>query len=142
MIRSATIKTLVAGAFALWMWCGLGFALDDLLRRGDRAAPGPLRWQPASAEVALLREFLAAADREIPPGPIAFQGAHHRRPGALAEYRWAAYLLPQRDVLPLGFRGAPSPRYLAVFRGHRPPNAKWVLRARVPNGAVFERVTK
>jgi hypothetical protein len=141
-MRDATIKSLVAGAFALWMWCGLGFALADLLRRRDVAAPGPLRWQARSPEVVLLREFLAAADREIPPGPMAFQGAHDRRPGAVAEYRWAAYLLPRRDVLPLGFRGAPSPRYLAVFRGDRPPNAKWALRARVPNGAVFERVEK
>ncbi len=140
LIRGATIKALVVGAFAVWMWCGLGLAVGDLLRRRELDTAGPLRWQPGSAEVDALRAFLNAADRQIPPGPLAFRGAYDRRPAAVSEYRWAAYLLPHREVLPLGFRGAPGPRYLAVFRGVDPPNVKWVLRARLADGAVFERV--
>lgn len=108
--------------------------------RGDGRSP--LRWQPGSGEVGSLRIFLAAVHRDLPPGAIAFRGRHRGPAEGLSEYLWAAYLLPERDLVPLGMRGVEAPRYLAVFRGTAAPNDRWTLRRRLPGGAVFGRTAR
>ena len=83
------------------------FCQRDVLRLDSRRRPrgaehSPAgRWLPRARQVAELQGFLAKIDAIVPAGEaIAFHSdaAEDQR---LYVYLWAAYLLPERDLLPL-----------------------------------------
>lgn len=100
----------------LLLWCALSFsaemgkALEEWDRR-TQAARGPGTWRFGSPQLERLAACLDGVRGHLPPGSvIAFasqEGPDQERRNALFRTRWAAYLLPEHDVLPLDDPAAP-----------------------------------
>ncbi|HXO21954.1 MAG TPA: hypothetical protein VOA87_18725, partial [Thermoanaerobaculia bacterium] len=77
---------------------------------------GPVSWRAGMPQVESLASFLAAARPLLPAGSaVVFASPPH--PESPFRYRWAAYLYPEVELIPLsdpqaGSRG----RYLLAYR--------------------------
>ncbi len=105
------LKRLALGLLALWAAAGFLQEVNAAVAGWDARdwAVGALPWRFGAPEPAALGRCLGEARKTIPPGSavaVAFAGADVDRNAAteiaLMRWRWAAYLLPEDDVLPAG----------------------------------------
>lgn len=102
----------------------------------DRAHPSAIAWRFGIPQVSRLTLFLDAARPLLPPGArVAFAS----RPDgeAFFRHRWAAYLLPEVDLLPWedpAGRGAP----LLLSYSYQPDDPRLRLRRRLPAGFLYQ----
>ncbi|HEX5761448.1 MAG TPA: hypothetical protein VF121_19860 [Thermoanaerobaculia bacterium] len=136
-LRSAVLGLLVAGA-------ALGFlrSLEDALAGYDarRARTGPpLVWHFGMAPVAALERCVAAARPHLPPGSVvAFAGPPEPRGDGFLRWRWAAYFLPERDVV--RWRGAAGPgpaTHVLACRRDLAGDSRLAAVARLPAGRLY-----
>ena len=87
---------------------------DHRLERGQI----PSAWHFGSAQAERLEACLAAVRREVPPGShVVFASLPGPGAAELYRWRWAAYLLPEMDVLPLDSPETPRlAEYLVDYR--------------------------
>jgi len=123
-------------------WAGLA-----ALREIDAAVTGydlreqrpsaPFGWRAGTPAEVDLERFLAAARPLLPPGSaVAFASPDSSGNDALFRYRWAAYLLPEVDLLPTGSPAAAAASYALSFRMQLPPT-RFVPLARLPGGWAY-----
>jgi len=96
------LKRLVLGGLAAWAAAGF---LQEVNRAvagwdGRGREDGGLPWRFGAREPAALALTVEAARPALPPGgAIAFASGDDPPGSRLVAWRWAAYLLPERDVL-------------------------------------------
>lgn len=91
--------------------------LDGYDHRHERGqVPGA--WRFGSAQTDRLATCLAAVRKAVPPGShIAFVSPPGPEEAELYRWRWAAYLLPEMEVLPLSSPETPQlAEYLVDYR--------------------------
>jgi hypothetical protein len=100
----------------LLLWCALSLGVETrkALEGWDRRATSPRApdtWRFGNPPLDRLIACLDDARGRVPPGSvIAFAPPaqpERRESAAFFRTRWAAYLLPQHDVLPISDPGAP-----------------------------------
>ena len=105
------LKRLALGLLALWAAAGFLYEVNAAVTGWDARdwAFEIVPWRFGSPEPAALGRCLGEARKTIPPGSaVAFASADADADAgappdvALARWRWAAYLLPEDDVLPAG----------------------------------------
>jgi hypothetical protein len=91
--------------------------LDGYDHRRERGQL-PAAWRFGSAQTERLEACLAAVRKVVPPGShIAFVSPPGPEEAELYRWRWAAYLLPEMDVMPLGSPETPRlAEYLVDYR--------------------------
>jgi hypothetical protein len=146
MRRQATASAVTALliALALWSLGALGLeayrtARDSLgSNRNFRLAS---RWLLGSRQVETLRQFLVEVGQATPPGsPIGFVSYKSGTADGFFCDSWAAYLLPDRPVIPAAEPAARGRvRYLAAYRTHR-DDPHLVAIKTMPDGILY-RVT-
>jgi hypothetical protein len=97
MLKPLALVLLVA-------WAAGGFLVEvngALAGWDDRErAHGPQAWRPGTHETGDLARCLAAARRSIPAGSVVAFASDERPALRFQRWRWAAYLLPEDDVVP------------------------------------------
>jgi hypothetical protein len=100
----------------LLVWCTLSFSAEmgKALGEWDQRAQsprGPRLWRPDNPQLERLIACLDDVHPRVPPGSvIAFaspEGQEPRQRNAFFRSRWAAYLLPEHDVLSIDDPSAP-----------------------------------
>ena len=100
----------------LLLWCVLSFSAEmgKVLGEWDRrahSAHGPVTWRFGNPQLERLIACLDDVRHQVPPGSvIAFASPPGKEPAqrnAFFRTRWAAYFLPEHDVLPLDDPAAP-----------------------------------
>jgi len=138
------IRKLLVGLALLWA----GYAALRELNSAvtgydlrDRRPAGPLQWRFGMPAVGDLARFAAGARPLLPPGSrVAF--ASTRTTGGRAgddaffRYRWAAYLLPEVDLVAAGSPAAAEADYALGFRLLLPA-PRFELIATLPGGSVY-----
>jgi len=114
-------RRLILTFFLAWSAFAFLFELQEALAGFDRretSRSGPVLWRSGTPQVEILEQCLAEARQIVPPGSvIAF--ASPQGPGGADFYRWrwAAYLLPEDDVIPLSEpRAGEIAQYLIAHR--------------------------
>ncbi|MES1243346.1 MAG: hypothetical protein ABUT39_17170 [Acidobacteriota bacterium] len=99
-------RRLVLVLFLAWSALAFLVELSDTFAGWDRRESersDPIRWRFGVRQVGILEQCLAEARREIPPGSVvAFASPPSADASAAADFyrwRWAAYLMPEYDVL-------------------------------------------
>jgi len=114
------LKRLALGLLALWAAAGFLYEVNAAVTGWDARdwAFEAVPWRFGSPEPVALGRCLREARRTIPPGSaVAFASADADPALALARWRWAAYLLPEDDVLQAGDPAAARvARYAITFR--------------------------
>jgi hypothetical protein len=135
MARKLVVALLVAWALA-------GFADEAWRALRARGRPGrvqPMGWRMNTPPVRHLAGCLEEVRRRIPAGSsVLFHSASSSGEPAHYEWRWAVYLLPEAEVLPLreGIRRRPAD-YLVAYRGaYSAPDARLV--AELPGCSLYE----
>jgi hypothetical protein len=83
----------------------------------DRSSRAPLEWRFGMPAVEDLERFAAAARPLLPAGAVVALASPESGPGdALLRYRWAAYLLPEVELVPAGSPAAGRARFALGFR--------------------------
>jgi hypothetical protein len=98
------LKRLVLGGLAAWAAVGFLQEVNGAVAGWDGRGRvnGGLPWRFGAREPAALARTVDAARSAIPPGgAIAFAAGDDPPGSRLIAWRWAAYLLPDRDVLAL-----------------------------------------
>jgi hypothetical protein len=94
----------------LLVWCALSFSseMGKALGEWDQRAQspqGPRLWRSGNPQLERLIACLGDVRHQVPPGDvIAFaspEGQEPKQGNAFFRARWAAYLLPEHDVLPI-----------------------------------------
>lgn len=94
----------------LVVWCTLAFAAESekVLREWDHrthSSRGPATWRPGNPQLERLSTCLDDVRSRVPPGSvIAFASPKGQTPGGHNDFfrtRWAAFLLPGYEVLPI-----------------------------------------
>jgi hypothetical protein len=137
----AMLKRLALGLLVAWAAAGFLHEVNAALASYDQRQRPARRqaWRFGSPEPARIARCVRGARREVPPGsPVAFASPDVPPGAAFQRWRWAAYLLPDRDVLPLGDPAAGyaiacgmrlgDPRFEPV----RPLPGGWLYRVRRP----------
>lgn len=114
--------------------------------RGRRPA-GPLQWRAGMPAVADLERFAAAARPLLPAGSVvAFATIRSPRStagnagdDAFFRYRWAAYFLPEVDLVDAGSTAAARAEYALAFRLQLPADRFRPL-VRLRDGWVYRQV--
>jgi hypothetical protein len=141
------IRKLLVGLVLLWV----GYAALRELNAAvagydlrDRRPAGPLQWRAGMPPVDDLARFAAGARPLLPAGSrVAFASARstsgNAGDDAFFRYRWAAYFLPELDLVKAGSAASGEATYALSFRTPLPaarfqPIAKlhggWVYRVR------------
>ncbi len=144
-IHSPTvIRKLLVGLALLWAGYAalreLNAAVTGYDLRGQRPA-GPLQWRFGMPAVEELTRFSAAARPLLPAGSrVAFASVRTTsgRAGddAFFRYRWAAYFLPEVDLVDAGSPAAAAAGYALAFRT-RLPAPRFEEIAALPGGWVY-----
>jgi hypothetical protein len=99
------------------------------------------RWLPGTRQVDELERFLGVVAAATPPGSrVAFLSDKSLTPDGLYSDLWAAYLLPEREVVP-----AADPRawalasYVATYRTRLHAPGLSVIRE-TPDGAIYRKL--
>ena len=115
------LRRLILVLFLAWSAFAFLFELQAALAGFDgreTSRSDPIRWRFGTLQVRILEQCLAEARQIVPPGSvIAF--ASPQGPGGADFYRWrwAAYLLPEHDVIPLSEpRSGETAQYLVTHR--------------------------
>jgi hypothetical protein len=95
--RLILVLFLAWSAFAFLAELAETFAGFD---RRESERSDPIRWRFGVRQVGILEQCLAEARQEIPPGSVvAFASPQGPAAAEFYRWRWAAYLLPEYDVL-------------------------------------------
>jgi hypothetical protein len=96
-------RRLVLALFLAWSAFAFLAELSDTFAGWDRRESersDPIRWRFGVRQVGILEQCLAEARQEIPPGSVvAFASPQGPAAADFYRWRWAAYLLPEYDVL-------------------------------------------
>lgn len=108
----------------LLLWCTLSFAMEmgKALKTWDQrttSARRPPTWRFGHPQLVSLTECLEDARRRVPPGSyIAFASPSGQDPlaerNAFFRTRWAAYLLPEHEILQIEDPSAPRVAEYAI----------------------------
>lgn len=74
-----------------------------------------ITWRPGMPQVETLARFIAAARPLLPPGSIVVLASGEDDQGFF-RYRWAAYLLPEFDLIPINHPARSEGQYLLAYR--------------------------
>jgi hypothetical protein len=111
-------------------WAAFGFASEAWRAQRSRGRPGraeAILWRFPSLPVAQLGRCLAGVHPRVPAGSrVLFVARAMSAADAQYRWRWAAYFLPEMDVLPAG---DPATEALAEYvvayrRGYEAPRAR------------------
>ena len=113
-------RKLILGLAVAWALAGFAHATWQALRaRGRPGRVPPMSWRMNTPPVEHLARCLEAVRREIPAGSsVLFFSATESGEAAHYQWRWAVYLLPEAQVLPLqeGAKRRAAP-YVVAYRG-------------------------
>ena len=135
------IRKLILG-LAL-VWTGFAFlaetrkSLERFDERQSRPSAPPY-WRFGVRQLEDFEAFVAAARREVPAGSrIAFASRPGPNDADFFRWRWAAYLMPEMDVLPLAmWEGGERAAYVLAFRREvEDPRAEEIRR--LPGGRLY-----
>jgi hypothetical protein len=135
------IRKMLLGLALAWAGYGALFELNRALAGydlRDRRLAGAIDWHPGMPQLATLERFTAAARPLLPPGaPVVFASNEDGTDQPFFRYRWAAYLLPEVDLIPLSDPAAGTQgRYLLGYRRHF-GHPRLVLLRRLPGGWLY-----
>jgi hypothetical protein len=110
--------------------------------RRESERSDPIRWRFGVRQVGILEQCLAEARREIPPGSVvAFASPQGPAAADFYRWRWAAYFLPEYDVLPVSDpKAAELARYVIAHR--QPVDSPRIKAVRQLTGCVLYRVER
>lgn len=97
-------KRLVLGFFLAWSAFAFLSELQEALEVYDRRSihrSYPVRWRFGTPQVGILQQCLAEARALIPPGSVVVFTSPGPEEAAFYRWRWAAYELPEHDVIRL-----------------------------------------
>ena len=97
-------KRLVLGFFLAWSAFAFLAELREAMEVYDRRSvhrSDPVRWRFGTPQVETLRRCLAEARALIPPGSVVIFTSPGPEEAAFYRWRWAAYELPEDDVIRL-----------------------------------------
>jgi hypothetical protein len=139
------LKRFFLGLLVAWAAAGFLYELNAAVASYDQRERAVRRfaWRFGAPEPARLDRCLRQAETEIPPGStVAFASPDVPPRTAFQSWRWAAYLLPDRDVLDIRDPAAGTadlaisyrmkigaPRFEPV---RRLPGGCWLYRVRRP----------
>jgi len=114
-------RRLILVFFLAWSAFAFLAELQDTFAGWDRRESeraDPIRWRFGVRQVGILEQCLAEARREIPPGSVvAFASPQGPAAADFYRWRWAAYLLPEHDVLSVSDpKAGELARYLIAHR--------------------------
>ena len=117
-------RRLILVFFVAWSAFAFLAELQDTLAGWDRRESersDPIRWRFGVRQVGILEQCLSEARQLIPPGSVvAFASPPSPDAAAAADFyrwRWAAYLLPEYDVLAISDpRAGELAQYLIAHR--------------------------
>lgn len=134
------LKRLFVGLLAAW--AGYAFLIE--LNRGVSAwddrehSVGAWGWRFESPETDALIRSLDVARKAIPPGaPIVFTAPDDPQGVEFAAWRWAAYLMPDRDVLSMGDPETPQLAQYAIGYQKEIHHPRAELMQRLPDGWLY-----
>lgn len=135
--RLILVLFLAWSAFAFLAELAETFAGFD---RRESERSDPIRWRFGVRQVGILEQCLAEARREIPAGSVvAFASPEGPAAAEFYRWRWAAYLLPEHDVLAISDpKAGELARYLIAHR--RPIDHPRAEKVRQLTGCVLYRV--
>ncbi|HEX9943186.1 MAG TPA: hypothetical protein VGG03_14295 [Thermoanaerobaculia bacterium] len=135
------LKRLLLGLLAAWAAAGFLVEVNRALTGYDgreRSAADPWAWRLGAPQHIALERCLAPARRMIPPHTALMFIAPDVPPGN-APYRWmwAAYLMPQHDVLAAGDPAAAALAQYVIACGTR-IEGSWAVPVRdLPGGRLY-----
>ncbi|HEX3130301.1 MAG TPA: hypothetical protein VH394_23395 [Thermoanaerobaculia bacterium] len=141
-------RRLILALFLAWSALAFLVELSDTFTAFDRRETeraDPIRWRFGVKQVEVLEQCLAEARQEIPPGSVvAFASPPSADTAAAAEFyrwRWAAYLLPEDDVLAISDpKAGELARYLIAHR--QPIDLPRAEKVRQLTGCVLYRIRR
>ncbi|HWM91779.1 MAG TPA: hypothetical protein VN493_13525 [Thermoanaerobaculia bacterium] len=95
-------RRLVLGFFLAWSVFAFLAELQEAMEVYDRRSvhrSDPVRWQFGIPQVDILQQCLAEARALIPPGSVVVFTSPGPEAAAFYRWRWAAYGLPESDVI-------------------------------------------
>lgn len=103
-----------------------------------RRLAGAIDWRPGMPQVARLERFVEAARPLLPPGsPVVFASQEDATDQHFFRHRWAAYLLPEIELIPLSDPAAGTEgRYLLSYR-RRFDHPRLEFLRRLPGGWLY-----
>jgi hypothetical protein len=115
------LRRLILVFFLAWSAFAFLTELEEALAGFDRrevARLDPILWRSGTPQVRILEQCLAEARPLIPPGSVVAFASPPGPGGAdFYRWRWAAYLLPEDDVIPLSEpRAGELAQYLIAHR--------------------------
>ena len=127
----------------LLAWAGyaalaeVGRTLAEYDGRATRLA-GAIGWREGMPQVERLERFAAAARPLLPPGSmVVFVSTDDTPEQQFFRYRWAAYLLPEVDLIPFADPAAGRDgRYLLAY-SRRMDHPRLELLRRLPGGWLY-----
>jgi hypothetical protein len=138
MLRRLILVLFLAwSAFAFLAELAETFAGFD---RRESERSDPIRWRFGVRQVGILEQCLAEARKEIPTGSVvAFASPEGPAAAEFYRWRWAAYLLPEYDVLAVSDpKAGELARYLIAHR--QPIDHPRAEKIRQLTGCVLYRV--
>jgi hypothetical protein len=133
------LKRLALGLLTAWAAAGFLHELNDAAAGyDDRAgASGLASWRVGGPETVALSRCVGEARKAIPPGStVAFLSPEDG--GDFWRWRWAAYLLPEDDVISVGHPRAGELAQYAVACRTEIQNPRAVPIRRLPDGWLYE----
>jgi hypothetical protein len=96
------LKPLALALLVAWAAGGFLLEMNRAVAGWDERerARGPMAWRPGTRETGDLGRCLAAARRAIPAGSVVAFASCERPALRFQRWRWAAYLMPEDDVVP------------------------------------------
>jgi hypothetical protein len=140
------LKPLALALLVAWAAGGFLLEVNGAIAGWDERerAHGPLAWRFGTHETGDLARCLAAARPGIPAGSVVAFASAERPARRFQRWRWAAYLLPEDDVVPAADAAAALATYGVAFRTEiRDP--RFVAVRPLPDGWLYRvqpRVTR
>ena len=134
------LKRFLLGLLVVWAAAGLLAEMSTALSSYDRRAQPTAfpAWRFGAPEPRRLARCLQEARQAMPPGSIVAFASPDVPPGAAFErWRWAAFLLPDYDVVPADDPAALAVAQYAIACDRRPaiPGAEPIRR--LPSGRLY-----
>jgi len=139
------IRKILLGLALVWA----GFALLVEMERAvsgydlrERMQPAAVGWRCGIPQVVRLQRFLAAARPLLPPGArVAFTSPPATASELFFRHRWAAYLLPEVDLIPWEDPAGSAAPYVLAY-SYRLNGSRLRLARRLPGGFLYIYIDK
>ena len=109
------LRKAIPALFLLWCTVSFSMEMSTALKEWDQRATsprGPRSWRFGNLQLERLTACLDDVRGQVPPGSVVvFASPSVQETGERAAFfrtRWAAYLLPEHDVLPIDDPAAPQ----------------------------------